>query len=168
MMETFEPLTAERVDWLTSQFTALAWPKSAGYFERCYAAQEQGARIVLLNRTGERLNGYLNIVWRPDYPPFRDADIPEIQDLNVVPVARRQGIATRLMDRAESLVAERHPIIGIGVGLHPGYGAAQRMYVCRGYLPDARPLTYGNAFVTEGQVVRLDDELVLHLTKKLR
>lgn len=51
--------------------------------------------------------------------------------------------------------------------LHPGYAAAQRMYVLRGYVPDAMPLTYGGGFVREGQEVILDDELILHLTRKI-
>ena len=41
--------------------------------------------VVLVARTGEQLHGYLKVVWRPDYPPFRSRNIPEIQDLNVVP-----------------------------------------------------------------------------------
>ncbi len=71
------------------------------------------------------------------------------------------------MDTAEQLILELSPVVGIGVGLHPGYAAAQRMYIMRGYIPDAMPLTYGEDFVTEGQEVRLDDELILHLTKKI-
>jgi GNAT superfamily N-acetyltransferase len=123
--------------------------------------------VVLVARTGEQLHGYLKVVWRPDYPPFRSQNIPEIQDLNVVPESRRRGVATRLMDAAERIVAQRSPVIGIGFGLHPGYAAAQRMYVLRGYVPDAQPITYEDEFVTEGQQVRLDDSLVLHLTKTL-
>ena len=167
MNETIEQLTEDRVDWLTEQFTRLAWSKSDGYFRECFAAQEHGEMIVLVTRTGEQLHGYLKVVWKPDYPPFRDQSIPEIQDLNVVPASRRQGVATRLMNAAEHIITERSSVAGIGVGLHPGYAAAQRMYVLRGYIPDARPITYGNKFVVEGQNVKLDDELILHLTKSL-
>jgi GNAT superfamily N-acetyltransferase len=168
MIETIEQLTADRVDWLSAQFAELDGSKPAGYFQQCFAEQERGELIVLLSRTGEHLNGYLKIVWRTGYAPFRDAGIPEIVDLNVVPpTARHHGIGTRLMDRAEAMVARTHPVIGIGVGLHPGYCAAQRMYIVRGYIPDARPLTYNDEFVTEGQTVQLDDSLVLHLAKRL-
>ncbi len=62
--------------------------------------------------------------------------IPEIQDLNVLPPFRRKGIATMLLDRAEAEVACRSDVVGIGVGLHPGYNDAQRLYVKRGYIPD--------------------------------
>jgi len=73
-----------------------------------------------------------------------------------------------LLDHAESEVARRSGVVGIGVGLHPGYNAAQRLYVKRGYLPDARGITYRDRFVEEGTCVVLDDELVMHLTKQLR
>jgi GNAT superfamily N-acetyltransferase len=156
------------VDWLATEFARLAWPKSIGYFQNCFDAQVRGELIVLVARTGEQLLGYLKVAWEPVYPPFRAQSIPEIQDLNVVPGSRRNGVATRLMDAAERLVAERSSVVGIGVGLHPGYAAAQRMYALRGYVPDAMPLTCDNQFVAEGQEVTLDDGLVMHLTKILR
>jgi GNAT superfamily N-acetyltransferase len=168
MSETIEQLASDRVDWIGREFARLAWPKTEGYFQKCFVAQQRGEMIVLVARTNEQLHGYLKVVWEPEYSPFRDHGIPEVQDMNVVPVSRRKGIATRLMDTAERLIAERSPVAGIGVGLHPGYAAAQHMYVLRGYVPDAMPLTYDNQFVTEGQNVKLDDELILHLTKELK
>ena len=33
-------------------------------------------------------------------------------------------------------------IVGIGVGLYPDYGSAQRLYIKRGYLPDGHGATY--------------------------
>ena len=56
---------------------------------------------------------------------------------------------------------------GIGVGLHPGYNQAQRLYVKRGYIPDGRGVTYRDRYVEEGTQVVLDDDLVLHFTKSL-
>ena len=167
MNEMIERLTEDRVDWTSEQFTQLAWAKSEGYFQECFAAQKREELVFLLSRSGEQLHGYLKLVWNPDYLPFREQGIPEIQDLNVVPASRRKGVATRLMDTAERIIAVRSPVVGIGVGLHPGYAAAQRMYVLRGYIPDAMPATYHNQFVTERQNVKLDDALILHLTKQI-
>jgi GNAT superfamily N-acetyltransferase len=168
MNETIEQLALDRADWIQSEFARLSWGKRSGYFRECVAAQKRGEMVMLIARTGEQLHGYLKIVWQPMYAPFREQNIPEIQDLNVVPNSRRKGVASRLMDRAEQIIAERSPIAGIGFGLHPGYAAAQRMYVLRGYVPDAMPVTYHDEFVKEGQELKLDDELVLHLTKKLK
>jgi GNAT superfamily N-acetyltransferase len=162
-----ERLTAGRADWLTAQYAAAGYAKPPGYFAACFRGQQSGALELLLDREGDELRGYLKVVWQPGYEPFLAAGIPEIQDLNVVPAFRRRGVATGLMDAAEALVAEGAPVAGIGVGLHPGYGAAQRLYALRGYVPDNRPLTYCGAFVEEGQTVCLDDALVMHLTKRL-
>ena len=168
MSETIEKLSAIRVDWITGQFRRWPWDKPAGYFAECFAAQEKGEIVLFLARIDEELRGYLKIVWMPGYPPFREKGIPEIQDLNVAPESRRKGVATRLMDVTERSIAERGSVAGIGFGLHPGYAAAQRMYVLRGYVPDAMPVTYQDRFVVQGQTVILDDELVLHLSKELR
>jgi hypothetical protein len=50
--------------------------------------------------------------------------------------------------------------------LHPGYNAAQRLYVKRGYIPDAHGITYRNRFVDEGASVVVDDDLLMHFTKE--
>lgn len=167
-METIETFSAGRVEWLAKEFAAKAWPKPDGYFAECFAAQERGEMMLLVAAEGDALLGYVKVVWLPEYAPFREAGIPEIQDLNVVPAARRKAVATRLLNRAEALVAQRSPVAGIGVGLHPGYAAAQRLYARRGYVPDGRPLQYHGAPVREGQEVRLDNDLTMNLTKELR
>jgi hypothetical protein len=109
----------------------------------------------------------VTVNWVPTYTAFVEQQIPEIQDLNVLPGFRRRGLATRLLDRAEEEISLRSSVAGIGVGLHPGYNQAQRLYVNRGYIPDGRGVTYRNRCVEEGMQVLLDDDLVLHLIKRL-
>jgi hypothetical protein len=72
------------------------------------------------------------------------------------------------MDEAESIIAEKSPVVGIGVGLHPGYNAAQRMYVLRGYVPDAQGVVWRDACIEEGQQIVADDDLGFYLTKDLK
>ena len=91
---------------------------------------------MLLALLSGEVAGYLTVDWQPAYPPFRQEGIPEIQDFNVLPPLRRRGIGGRLMDEAERRIAERASVAGIGVGMFGDYGAAQRMYVKRGYVPD--------------------------------
>ena len=111
--------------------------------------------------------GYVTIVWRSKYPPFNKNNIPEIVDLNVLPKYQRQKIGTKLMDKAEEIISQKYKVVGIGVGLAPGYNAAQRMYVCRGFIPDGLGVWYGDKSVRYGQKVEINDSLVLHLTKQL-
>jgi len=57
--------------------------------------------------------------------------------------------------------------IGIGFALYADYGRAQRLYVRRGYVPDGRGVAYAGELGVPGQTYRLDDDLVLFLTKPL-
>ena len=111
--------------------------------------------------------GYVTLVWQPSYPPFRAEGIPEIQDFNVLPAFRRRGIGSALMDAAESAAAERTGVVGIGVGLDPDYGPAQRLYVLRGYVPDGRGIAWRDSTVSYGEQVIVDDDLVLYFTRLL-
>jgi Acetyltransferase (GNAT) family len=101
------------------------------------------------------------------YPSFLAAGIPEIQDFNVLPHFRRRGIGTHLMDEAERKVSERSDVAGIGVGMSPDYGAAQRLYILRGYVPDGKGPTSDGSPVRPGDEITVNDGLVLYLTKVL-
>jgi ribosomal protein S18 acetylase RimI-like enzyme len=85
-----------------------------------------------------------------------------------LPQFRRQGIGTALMDKAESEITKVSSVAGIGVGMDPDYGAAQRLYVLRGYVPDGRGLHHKDRQVRYGETINVDDNLALYLTKKLR
>lgn len=113
------------------------------------------------------LAGYVTLKWQSDYKNFATDNIPEISDLNVLPVFRNKGIGSALIAKCEKYAAERSNIVGIGVGLYPDYGSAQRLYIKRGYLPDGHGATYNYEYVTPGKKYPLDDDLVLWFTKKL-
>jgi len=162
-----EPLTAERVGWLEREWTRVGGSKSAGYFQGCWQAQEGVDLVLWVARSGETLHGYIKLARTSPYPPFAEGRLPEVQDLNVAPASQRRGIGSALMDVAEAAAAKAAPAVGIAVGLHSGYGPAQKLYGLRGYVPDGQPLQYHDEAVEEGQAVRLDDSLVMHLTKRL-
>lgn len=164
---SIQPLQLSDPGLISSAFTAIGWKKPAEQYIRYLEQQEAGARNVLVGRLNGEFAGYATIRWMPDYPPFALDRIPAIEDLNVLPVYRRRGVATALLDQAEELIGERSSVAGIGVGMDPDYGPAQRLYVLRGYVPDGRGLSYRNRFVAYGDRVRVDDGLVLHLVKHL-
>ena len=141
--------------------------KSEQQYRRYFAEQQERARLVLVARSDAAIAGYVTVVWHSDYAPFREAGIPEIQDFNVLPDFRRLRIGSQLMDKAERLIAARSRVCGIGVGLHHDYGAAQRLYALRGYVPDARGITSHGRRVNWGDEAKIDDDLVLWLTKPL-
>ncbi len=161
-------LYREDIPTIAAAFHALGWDKPALQYEAYFEEQERGERPVLVAFWEEEFVGYLTVMWQSHYLSFREAGIPEIVDFNVLPPFRGKGIGNSLMERAEEIVAERTACIGIGVGMTADYGAAQRIYVRRGYLPDGRGLTYDNRFLKHGERVCVDDSLVLHFTKDLK
>jgi GNAT superfamily N-acetyltransferase len=161
MLESDSPIIAEA-------FAAQGWDKPVSLYVGYWQAHVAGRRDVLVAERGGEFAGYITVVWESDYPPFREKRIPEIADFNVLIRHRRMGVGTALMDAAEQRIALRSPVIGLGVGLYPDYGAAQVLYVRRGYVPDGRGLFTGGRHPQPGEQVRLDDDLVLHLTRRLR
>lgn len=150
---------------ISAAFAAIGWHKPMDLFLRYVSEAATGARVSLVAERRGAFAGYATLQWMSDYPPFRDAGTPEIVDLNVLPGHRRHGVGAALLDRLEATAGERSPVVGLGVGLHQGYGAAQRLYVRRGYVPDGRGVMYDNAPVAEGATVPIDDAATLMLIK---
>ena len=81
----------------------------------------------------------------------------------------------RNMEEADARILTDEEIAGkyadtvwLGVGLHSGYGSAQRMYVKRGYIPDGTGVWYRNKPCAQYETeIANDDNLVLFLSKKL-
>ncbi len=59
-------------------------------------------------------------------------------------------------------------IIYLGVGLHKGYGKAQRLYIKRGYIPDGSGLWYKNKQLEQNEACINNDELIIYLSKKIK
>jgi hypothetical protein len=71
------------------------------------------------------------------------------------------------MDAIEAQAQSVNSIVGIAVGLTADYGAAQRMYVKRGYIPTGAGLFADGKTPVYGEQVTVDDGLLLTFTKKL-
>jgi hypothetical protein len=57
--------------------------------------------------------------------------------------------------------------MGISVGLYARFGAAQRLYVRKGYVPDGAGVSHDDIPVAAGDVRPIDDLLTLKLVKTL-
>lgn len=161
------PIREEDPPLIESAFHNQGWHKPADQFVRYFHMQESGERDIIIAETSGQFCGYLTIAWQSGYPWFRKEGIPEIVDFNVLEIYRRKGFGTALMDEAESRISARSDRAGIGVGLTADYGAAQVLYVSRGYLPDGRGISYDNAPVIPGHSYPIQDDPVLHLWKQL-
>jgi len=152
---------------IAQAFADQGWYKPQTQYERYFQEQNDGKRVVLVAEVENVFAGYLTVLWESHYMPFKQAEIPEIVDFNVLIKFQRQGIGTALMDEAEKRVAQSSSVVGIGVGLSADYGAAQIMYVKRGYIPDGRGLSQNGKFLHYEDTPTVDDNLILCFMKKL-
>jgi GNAT superfamily N-acetyltransferase len=147
---------------------ALGSAKEPGYFGTCLTEQAEGRRDLFIINTGGADAGYGMINWDPQYALYKRLGIPEIQDLNVLPVFRRRGLAAALIGFCEEQARARGCTqVGICVGLHPGFGAAQRLYVRLGYVPDGFGVTYDRETVSAGDFRPVDDNLCLMMVRDI-
>jgi ribosomal protein S18 acetylase RimI-like enzyme len=148
-------------------FTAQGWHKPEEQYRRYFGQTARGERVLLVAEDEAGFAGYVTIEWASGYGPFREAGIPEITDLNVLMRCRRHGIATALLQHTEERIGEHSSVAGIGVCLTADYGAAQILYVRRGYIPDGRGVWQSGRHLQAGDTAIVNDDLALMLTKRL-
>ena len=112
--------------------------------------------------------GYVHIYITGLGGAFCGEGLPEIVDFGVLEKYRRKGIGGKLMDVAEQIAGQYADTVWLGVGLHSGYGSAQRMYVKRGYIPDGTGVWYQDKPCDPYETkIANDDDLVFFLSKRL-
>lgn len=147
---------------------AQGWHASPKKYEARIRDHVQGRAIALTAEYCGRVAGYVSLYFEARSGPYVQRGVPEIVDFGVLEKFRRRGVGGRLMDAAEALAAERADAVCLGVGLHAGYGSAQRMYVRRGYVPDGSGVWYGDAVCAPYAPCVNDDDLVLYMKKPLK
>lgn len=143
--------------WSSAEATRKKW-------ETYYEEQQKGVRVVLLIEREGELIGYGSLLLHSQYSHF--VKIPEIHDVWIDKNHRRRGFGKQLIIALENHARKQgHKQIGIGVGLYPDYGAAQRLYCRLGYIPDGHGITYKGKPVQPGESYPVDDDLILWLIK---
>lgn len=153
---------------ITDEEIAQGWHQTIDKYKMRLKDQEEGRAVALVAEYRGQVAGYIH-VYHPCHKngPFAGTDYPEIVDFGVLEKYRCCGIGTRLMDAAEKIASEYGKIVCLGVGLHNGYGSAQRMYVKRGYIPDGSGVWYQDEVCGQYENCCNDDDLVLYMTKEL-
>lgn len=152
---------------IAEAFQLQGWNKPKSQYLEYFDMQSKGERDVIVAEINSAFAGYLTINWSSGYDFFKKRNIPEIVDFNVLQKFQRQGIGTALMDEAEKRIKERSAYGGIGFGMTKDYGAAQILYVKRGYIPDGNGLCSKCKPISYGEPLTMNDDLALYLLKKL-
>ena len=151
---------------LSRGFISQGWPSREEILTRYFKEQESGEREVLVAEVKDALAGYITILPSAKHGPFAEI-YPELSDFNVFEPFQNQGIGNLLMEEAEKRVKLTSDKVTLGVGLHSGYGPAQRLYIKRGYIPDGTGVWYQNHQPAMNAVCEDIGELVLYLSKNL-
>ena len=151
---------------LSRGFISQGWPSREEILTRYFKEQESGEREVLVAEVEGAVAGYITILPDAKQGPF-DGMAPELSDFNVFEPFQNQGIGNLLLEEAEKRVRLISDKVTLGVGLHSGYGPAQRLYIKRGYIPDGTGVWYQNHQPAMNAVCEDIGELVLYLSKNL-
>ncbi|MBO6052861.1 MAG: GNAT family N-acetyltransferase [Clostridia bacterium] len=162
------PMMGSDVDDFVREECAQGWHSTPAKLLSRLEHERAGKCVTLTAELEGECAGYVFVY--PDSPwgAFGNRGLPEIVDFAVLEKFRGRGIGSALMDAAEKIAARYADTVYLGVGLHSGYGSAQRMYVKRGYIPDGSGVWYGDKVCPPYTPCENDDDLVLYFSKKLR
>lgn len=143
------------------------WHPDIETYNNYYKEQEEGQRKVFIAEYEGNVVGLCTLVLNPTEGPWAGMGYPEIVDLGVFFHIHNKGIGTKLLDVAEQEAARLADTVYLAVGVHSGYGTAQRMYVKRGYLPDGSGVWYQGKQLEQYAPCVNDDDLLLFMSKTL-
>ena len=164
---TIRDMKKEDAKLIHSERLSLGWHSDGKVYKRYLREQESKSRYVFIAEYDGRIAGYATLRSQATSGPFADKGIPELVDFNVFTGYRRKGIGSKILDCAEKMASAWSETISFGVGLHSGYGSAQRLYVKRGYIPDGSGVWYKDRNLQPYEACRNDDDLILYFSKEL-
>ena len=149
-------------------YLSYGWHPQLETYENYYKAQEAGERIMFIPEYEGKVAGICTLVLKPSEGPLAGKGWPEIVDFCVFFHLHKKGIGNKILDVVEAEAAKISDHVFLAVGVHSGYGAAQRIYVKRGYIPDGTGVWYQGKQLDQYAPCVNDDDLLLFLSKELR
>jgi GNAT superfamily N-acetyltransferase len=157
----------EDADIFYNTYLSYGWHPSLETHIGYYQAQQENKRKVFVAVYDGKVAGICTLVLNPEEGHFGNQSIPEIVDFGVFLDKHNRGIGSRLLDVVEKEAAKSSDLVYLAVGVHSGYGAAQRMYVKRGYIPDGSGVWYQGKQLEQYAPCCNDDDLLLFFSKDL-
>ena len=157
------------IDIFVKEELLQCWHSDRSKFLARIKDQSNGKCVSLIALYEGQPAGYVSVYINGLDDYINKKRVPEIVDIAVLKKYRNQGIGSILMDISEEVAKHYSDEVWLAVGLHSGYGSAQRMYIKRGYVPDGTGIWYqGKQCKQYEKGITNDDDLVLFLNKKLR
>ena len=152
---------------LYDTYLSYGWHPQLEIYENYYKEQEEGERLVFIAEYEGAVKGQCTLVLHPSEGPWGGQNYPEIVDLTVFFDVHNKGIGSKLLDAAEKEASKISDKVYLAVGVHSGYGPAQRMYVKRGYNFDGSGVWYQGKQLEQYAPCVNDDDLLLYMAKEL-
>ena len=162
---TIRNMIKSDIESLSHGFMNQGWPAREEILASYFWEQASGDIEILVAEIDGAVAGYVTILPSAKHGPFAEI-YPELSDFNVFETFQNQGIGNLLMEEAEKRVKLVSDKVTLGVGLHSGYGPAQRLYIKRGYIPDGTGVWYRNQPLEMNATSQNNDDLVLYLVKE--
>ena len=147
--------------------SSYGWYSLMDTYETYYSEQESKKRLVFIAEYEGVMAGYCTLLLNSSEGPWGGMGYPEINDLLVFIPVRKKGIGNKLMDIVEQEASKISGMLYLAVGVHSGYGPAQRMYVSRGYNFDGSGVWYQGKQLGQYEPCVNDDDLLLFMSRKL-
>ena len=157
-------MRTDHIEKINKNFTDQGWDERN--LDKYLQEQNKGDRIVLVYEKDDQVMGYITLVINPKSGPFKNTKIPEIKDFNVFEKYQNKGIGQELLNAIIFEARKYSSQVGIGVGLNPDYGKAQRMYIKNGFIPDGKGIYYKGEIVKAGDTCINDDDLNMYFIKR--
>lgn len=146
-------------------YYSYGWHPCIETYENYYREQESGKRKVFIAEYKGEVAGICTLVLNSTEGPFAEMGYPEIVDLCVFFHLHEHGIGNILLDIAENEAFKFSEVVYLAVGVHSGYGPAQKIYVKRGYNFDGSGVWYQGKQLDQYAPCVNDDDLLLFMSK---
>jgi GNAT superfamily N-acetyltransferase len=153
------------IDVIYNEYEACNWHPNRDIYQSYFDKQEEETLHVIAAEYENNLAGYTTL-----HPMAKDGPFigyPVIVDFRVFIKYRNKGIGNKILDVAEEIASALSDKVSLSVGLHYGYGAAHRIYIKRGYMPDGSGVWFNDSQLEQYADCKNDDNLVLFLSKEL-
>ena len=155
------------IEALICNYTEQGWSKPREILEKYVDGQKHSSLFTFVAEYNKDVAGYIILYTDTEVGPFAFQKVPLLSDFIVFKKYQRKGIGSKILDEAEKKASELCDRVQLGVGLHSGYGSAQRLYIKRGYVPDGTGVWYSNTQLEQYADCKNDDDLLLYLVKTL-